>query len=309
MGESAKISSNRRRCWVAGLLNLLGGFGVGYLYVGRPVRALMAAGTSILTLFILWHGLWGWLAKPWMVFLVLALFLFLSLAYLVDAILIARRSPDFAVRWYNRWWVYLAVVVVGTAFGPLGDVKRRSVRTFATTAASMEPTLRVGDLFIVDMRAFESREPERGDVVIFELPRDRATLYVKRVIGLPADEVQVKDGLLHINGESVPTYDEGSYVGGPGWPEQGIPLKREVLAKERMALVLGSTPDHHYNTPVFKVPPASYFVLGDNRDNSLDSREQSPRYGVGYVPRTNIIGKASWVFWSSHRSRIGRTID
>ena len=85
-----------------------------------------------------------------------------------------------------------------------------------------------------------------------------------------------------------------------------------MLANERAVLVLGygAHPDSHlYNTAIFEVPAANYFVLGDNRENSIDSREQSPRYGVGYVPRANIIGKIAWIFWSADRSRIGRKID
>jgi signal peptidase I len=313
MSDSAKIS-NARRWWIAASLSLLGGFGVGYLYVGRPIRALIAAATPILILFILWHGLSGWLAKPWIVFVVLALGLLLVLAFLIDAALIARRSREYAIRWYNRWWVYLAVVVAGLAYASLFDVKR-SVRTFVTPAASMEPTLHVGDYFIANMRAFDDHEPERGDVIVFKLPRDRSIFYLKRVVGLPGDKVQIRNGILHINGEAVPTSDAGrySYVG-DGLSQKNLeaPMKQEVLGKDRTALVLGygAYPGRGpYDTAVFEVPTAHYFVLGDNRENSIDSREQSPRFGVGYVPRANIIGKIAWIFWSSDRSRIGRKFD
>jgi signal peptidase I len=240
------------------------------------------------------------------------LILLLVLAFLVDAMLIARRSGDFALRWYNRWWMYAAIVLVGQTGLALVDL-HRSVRPFTMPSASMEPTLRVGDHFIVDMRAFESRPPERGDVAIFRLPRSPETIFVKRVIGLPGDEVQLKGGLLYINGEAVPTTDAGNYTYAtvaPGTSAETARMKREVLANRRAIVVLDSTPNGHFdNTAMFKVPPDNYFVLGDNPDNSTDSREQSHRYGVGYVPRANMVGIVSWIYWSPDRTRIGSRVN
>ena len=312
MSSPATIAPRPRRWWIAGPLNLLSAFGVGYLYVGRPWRALVAAATTVLWVAILWHGLNGWLAEPWVAFAIGAPLLLLVLAFLVDAMLIARRSGDFAPRWYNRWWTYAAIVLVGQTGIALVDL-HKSVRPFTTPAASMEPTLRVGDHFIVNMRAFDDRLPEHGDVVVFRLPRSPETIFVKRVIGLPGDEVQLKGGVLHINGEVVPTSDAGDYAystAAPGGSLQTARMKQEVLANRRTILVLDLTPNGYFdNTEVFKVPPDHYFVLGDNRDNSTDSREQSPRFGVGYVPRANMLGVVSWIYWSPDRTRIGSRVN
>jgi signal peptidase I len=312
MSSPAPIAPRPRRWWIAGPLNLLSAFGVGYLYVGRPWRALIAVATTVLWVAILWHGVNGWLAEPWIVFAIGASLLLLVLALMVDAALIAWRSSNFALHWYNRWWLYAAIVLVGQAGMAFVDL-HRSVRPFTMPAGSMEPTLRVGEHFMVDMRAFDSRLPERGDVVVFRLPRSPETIFVKRVIGLPGDEVQLKGGALHINGAAVPTSDAGTYThatAAPGKPAETAPMKQEVLANRRTILVLDTTTNSHYdNTSLFKVPAGSYFVLGDNRDNSTDSREQSTRYGIGHIPIANMLGVVSWIYWSPDRSRIGSRVN
>ena len=173
-----------------------------------------------------------WLAaEPWVAFAVVGLYLLLALAFVVDAMLIARRSDEFALRWYNLWWIYVAVIVIAQTGASFVDLKR-SVQTFYTPSASMVPTLLVGDYFIVDKRAYDSRDPARGDLAVFKLPRDTEKLFIKRVVGLPGDEVQVKGGVLYINGSAVSTSEAGtfSYDAGLGDRRANVPMKREALA-------------------------------------------------------------------------------
>ena len=299
------------RWWIAALLNFVGGLGVGYLYVRRPWRALTFSALCLALLVILWHGLGGLLAEPWIVIAVVATLIVVALAALIDAARLARHAT-LTPQWYNRWWVYLALIAASVVSTIPFDIDR-SVRSLYTPAGSMEPALRPGDRFIVNMRAYDAGNPARGDVVVFVLPRDRSVIFVKRVVGLPGDEVQVKGGILHLNGTALPTETAGEYAPTtaqgqpPGRPGK---LIREALAPGRSAVVLDTWPNGHYdNTVVFKVPAGHYFMLGDNPDNSTDSRDQSPRYGVGYVPRANIRGKVTWVYWSSDWSRIGTRVN
>ena len=188
---------------------------------------------------------------------------------------------------------------------------------FNIPSASMVPTLLVGDYLFVSKfsygythfsmpfspplfsgRLFASL-PKRGDVVVFKLPRDGATDYIKRLIGLPGDRVQVREGLLYINGKIVPR-DVTATVEETGGTESIIPVQRvqETLPEGRKIMTNDFGPNYPLdNTEEFTVPLGYYFFMGDNRDNSADSR-LSVYDGVGMVPEENLEGRARFVLIS-----------
>jgi signal peptidase I len=183
---------------------------------------------------------------------------------------------------------------------------------FSIPSGSMKGTLLVGDYLFVSqfsygysryslplsLPLFSGRvfgtEPKRGDVVVFALPRDPSTDYVKRLIGLPGDRIQMIGGLLHINGVPVKRERIGDFVD----DEDGRAVRRwrETLPNGVSYEVL-DLQDNSFldDTQEYVVPAGHYFMMGDNRDNSLDSRVPSE---VGYVPFENIIGKAQIIFLS-----------
>ncbi len=149
-----------------------------------------------------------------------------------------------------------------------------------------------------------SAEPKRGDVAVFKLPRDGETDYIKRVIGLPGDRIQMKLGRLFINGQMVPREatpdDQRVKTPDPYGAVVPVPTYYETLpggVRHRIIEIDGDTGPLD-NTEVFEVPKGNYFMMGDNRDNSTDSRVPPEQGGVGFVPFENFVGRAEVIFFS-----------
>jgi len=205
------------------------------------------------------------------------------------------------------------------------------VEPFRIPSGSMMPTLLVGDFILVNKFTYGLRwpvlnseflelgEPERGDVVVFRFPADPHTDYIKRVVAVPGDKVFYKDKTLYINGEAQGQVPVGRYSGvGSGAALRGTVEARENLTGRTHRILIDPTrPD---SPPMCRqlaygpitIPPEHYFVMGDNRDNSNDSR------CWGLVPEANLVGRAFgiWMHWDGQRDglpvawqRIGNGID
>ncbi|HLI11808.1 MAG TPA: signal peptidase I [Alphaproteobacteria bacterium] len=197
------------------------------------------------------------------------------------------------------------------------------IRTFAyepfnIPSGSMIPTLLVGDYLFVSkfsygyskyslplsLPLFSGRllftPPQRGDVMVFKLPSDDKVDYIKRIIGLPGDHIQVIHGALYINGQPVKEERTTDYVmDEPGGYSVHIPQYIETLPNGVRHPILKLTDEGPLNnTQEYVVPPGHYFAMGDNRDNSLDSRVPN----VGYIPAENLVGRAEFLFFSTNGS-------
>jgi signal peptidase I len=205
------------------------------------------------------------------------------------------------------FWVIIQAVLIAVV------IRTLLFQPFNIPSGSMKATLLVGDYLFVSKysygyshysvpfspalfsgRIFASM-PKRGDVVVFRLPKDDSTDYIKRVIGLPGDHIQMVNGVLNINGKVVKRERVEDFIDDEAGGER-VKRWRETLPEgvtyETLDLQENGALD---NTEEYVVPAAHYFMMGDNRDNSTDSRVLS---AVGYVPFENLIGKAQIVWWS-----------
>jgi signal peptidase I len=180
------------------------------------------------------------------------------------------------------------------------------VEPFRIPSGSMMPTLLVGDFILVnkfsygirlpvlDSKVVEIGEPERGDVMVFRYPKDPSVDYIKRVVGLPGDKIGYYNKVLYVNGEPAGQVPAGVYVGtGSGVSMSGASERREQLGEvQHDILVMPRTPGLEGQ---YIVGEDEYFVMGDNRDNSNDSRYW------GTVPEANLVGKAFriWMNWDA----------
>jgi signal peptidase I len=222
------------------------------------------------------------------------------------------------------WAIIIAIVVRTFAFEP-----------FNIPSGSMIPTLLIGDYLFVSKTAygyskysfpwglapFEGRvwegAPKRGDVVVFRPPGDPDTDFIKRVIGLPGDRIQMKQGALYINNQMVERkrIEDFQYTTPDDLVGRPVPQYMETLPGGVSHPVIETQGDtgQYDNTPVYVVPQGDYFMMGDNRDNSNDSRvwrgfmppgadqeitDPALLDKVGFVPSENLIGPAKILFWS-----------
>jgi signal peptidase I len=241
----------------------------------------------------------------------------------LDAIYLRKRRAAGA---QEPWWIeypksFFPVILV------VFVLRSFLVEPFKIPSGSMIPTLLVGDFILVNkytygirlpvinMKIIDINEPDRGEVMVFRYPDDPSVDYIKRVVGLPGDKVEYRNKRLTINGQEVPLKETGDYLLKD--KIQYLKLYTETLGKTEHAVLLDTSEpaaslyvkqfplreNCNYNNDgmVCKVPPGHYFMMGDNRDNSSDSRVW------GFVPEANIVGKAFFIWFNfGELSRFGQ---
>jgi signal peptidase I len=302
--------TKRRNPWIAALLSLFVS-GLGQLYNGQPARAAVFLGVAVMFMVVFALSI----PTTFGIFIALVVAMVAivgwKIAALVDAFLQARRRGAIALAFYNRWYVYLAVVIALTV-APFALPMRpgEAYESFSMPGPSNAPNLVQGD--VVMSIAVAPTDVQRGDMVIFRLPRDSGTTYIKRVIGMPGDRIELRKGQVFINDVPVERTQIEDYEDvTPGANTVVAAQYRESLPGGRSVKVLQVAGDSGVlsNMQPVTVPAGHYFVLGDNRDQSLDSRVPPEMQGVGMVPAAMIYRKPLYIYWAKDRSRIGLKVE
>jgi signal peptidase I len=257
--------------------------GLGHIYLGQTRRGITLFILVLVADTLLMFAMMGVLARFWMFAVSLGLLLGLWLFIMVDAIGRAHRMRDYPHEGSNRWTTYAGAFVLaclvfaGPVIYAVHANSSGQLLVLNAVTPSMEPTLRVGEYFLADASYYRSRAPSRGDVAVYLHPKQEHLYYIKRIVAVEGDRVAVKGGRAVVNGMIV----EEPYVeAGP--------------ADVRFA-----------NVPEVRVPAGHVYVLGDNRANSVDSRNTVAH---GAVPVGNLIGRVTDIAISRHLPRIGRWV-
>src|SRR5580658_4147740 len=280
-----------RAIW-SGLLSLVMP-GLGQVHARSWRLGVLLLGVTMATTVAL-DGLLQFRPEPTTIAVFLALlaaFVLFGLGAAADAVRRTRRGIRFSrPPWFRSTWFTAIVVLLFNV--AVGVGMPRGWRSFSVPSSSMSPTILVGDRVVVDARPTRA-PPAYGDVVVFKYPRDISIYYVKRIVGLPGDRIQLKQGQLYINGELVPRQPMADYVTNEFGMHMVAHRYQEVLPGAMKDYILKVTDQGEMNnTPEYLVPRDRLFVLGDNRDNSVDSRFMN---GVGFVPIENLVGRVEYL--------------
>ncbi len=272
------MEKKRRKPIVAAILSSFAP-GLGQMYNGQIVKGIIFLLSVLLLPFILF--LTGLHYSFYGLITIIMIFLLFLLFIIGEAFFAATKKKEFILKPYNKWYIYLLVILLvnSTALIPPSFLTNKVLGfgAYKMPTGSMEPTLRVGDYIVANLKYFKKNELQRGDLVTLESPNDPTKIFIKRIIALEGEKIEIKNRSVYINDVSI-------------WENYRVSHAQEA------------NPVRDNFGPVI-VPHNHCFVLGDNRDNSMDSRNW------GSVPLRNIKGKPLFIYWAKGITRIGMKIE
>ncbi|WP_417618887.1 signal peptidase I [Parasphingorhabdus sp.] len=290
--------------------------GLGLIRTGRWKLGFAFTGLYIVFIFALlaYFAFGPMLSFSTAAVMVIVGFFVVILCQIVSPILTFIVGKRFEIRqpWWTRWYAIVGCIILWFGFQEVATANLRShYRPFYVPAESMKPNLLVNDRFFAKMSDFDPLK--RGDVILFNAS---GAEYVKRIAALPGDQVELVAGHLKINGVPVKLQSAGDATrqmvcdSSYGLENENLALLNlEILPGEfggHLSADCGTTLSDDF--PPTVVPSDHYFVLGDNRDFSADSR-YAPPVGVGMVSKQDVIGKPLFIHWSDERKRIGKSVN
>ena len=296
----------KRHFWLAALLSLLLP-GLGQLYAGRWRRALAFFFVNALIDFPFLLGLWSYatiLDRPagfWFAAAMgLGVVLFRLFA-IVDAALVARRARSTSRAAYQRWYLYVALLFMWNAPAFAGmSYPDSGTESYSIPSGSMQPTLQIGD-YVIGIHRSAPDEPLARGTIITHVDESSGSIYVSRLIGLPGDTVEMRDGRLILNGVPIPTEPDGTWRDHSGGEFDRL---QETLPDGTSYIVLDSGTNRPLDDMApLTIPAGHVFLLGDNRDNARDDRVTGP------TPIGNLEAEILYVYWSRDLARVGARVN
>jgi len=301
---------HKRRPLVAVVLSLIMA-GLGQIYCGRIIRGLVFAFLCTVLPVIVGLSIFSATIKISLLLITGLAFSVVGLVAIIDSWYLARHTkPDYELKEYNRWFVYLLLWLISVGGSTTYGLYFRDnyIEAFRIPTASNYPTMAIGDRFLANKLAYRDKDPKRGDLVVFVSPQNRRVNFVKRVVALAGDTVEIKDNDLYINGQKLVRVKlNDSILSEIKVEPSGRILKGNVYeetnngAKYKIFLLESGTGPNSANFAKVTVPEHHCFVLGDNRNLSQDSMHFGP------VPLATIKGRADYLYWPAKNwARFGR---
>jgi signal peptidase I len=312
MAEAIVQTKNKRWPWLAVTLSVIMA-GLGHIYCGRFVKGLVLAFLTCIFVPVLFGTLSvsNSSVRIAVIIISFSVSMVIWLVAIIDSWYTAKHTADsYTLKDYNRWYVYVLLVLMGTGGSTqiAFNVRKNILEAFRVPVASNYPTIVPNDRFLANKLAYKTSDPKRGDLVVFINPENRRINYIKRVVAIAGDTVEIKDGQLYINDEKLQRQMLAqSTLDNIRIKVRGEPLEGDVFyetnGNAKYKIFLAGPPHNQASSDFAKitVPAHHCFVLGDNRNLSQDSRHFGP------IPLATVKGRADYLYWPAKDwSRFGR---
>jgi len=272
------MESKKRKKIIALLLSIITP-GLGQIYNGQLKKGVIFYLAGFLLIFLL--AMTGLQYQFYGAIALVLIAICWRLFIISDALFVAIKIKERTLRPYNKWFIYLLIAIFANVASLFtNDIVKTTVlgvKAYKIPSGTMEPSLLVGDHIVVNLKYFKTNRPQRGDVIVFKYPLDPNKDFIKRVIGIGGDRIEIKEKKVYINGQLFS--DPHAHY------QEGNPSSPFIQFRDNLGPIV--------------VPKNALFVMGDNRDRSYDSRFW------GFVNLADVKGRVMYIYWSKNKNRIG----